>query len=333
VGRQLSLDNTVTVNSQQSTVKVLGIGALNVDYIFSVEELVIDGETAVLEFYKSPGGSAVNTITLLRQLGIPTVCFGVLGDDEDGEFFQNCLARKEVELKIKKVHGFTGRAFIFVDRLGKRSIYVMPGVNLRLEEIDYQSLERFDFNWVHATSLVGERAFKKQFEWLLSLPDEIKISFSPGNLYSKLGLKTLEPLLKKTYVLFLNRDEIFMLAGKKSTVRSHKKSTVKSQKSKVKFKEALERLHDTGVRLIAVTLGKKGALISDGRKVIKAPSMAEKVIDTTGAGDAFSAGVLYGLIKNLEPEECLRLGNYLAGKVVGVWGSQLSQVHIPSIFQ
>jgi len=312
------LDNTVTVNSQQSTVKVLGIGALNVDYIFSVEELVIDGETAVLEFYKSPGGSAVNTITLLRQLGIPTVCFGVLGDDEDGEFFQNCLARKEVELKIKKVHGFTGRAFIFVDRLGRRSIYVMPGVNLRLEEIDYPSLERFDFNWVHATSLVGERAFKKQFEWLLSLPDEIKISFSPGNLYSKLGLKTLEPLLKKTYVLFLNRDEIFMLAGKKSTV---------------KFKEALERLHDTGVRLIAVTLGKKGALISDGRKVIKAPSMAEKVIDTTGAGDAFSAGVLYGLIKNLEPEECLRLGNYLAGKVVGVWGSQLSQVRIPSIFQ
>jgi len=312
------LDNTVTVNSQQSTVKVLGIGALNVDYIFSVEELVIDGETAVLEFYKSPGGSAVNTITLLRQLGIPTVCFGVLGDDEDGEFFQNCLARKEVELKIKKVHGFTGRAFIFVDRLGRRSIYVMPGVNLRLEEIDYPSLERFDFNWVHATSLVGERAFKKQFEWLLSLPDEIKISFSPGNLYSKLGLKTLEPLLKKTFVLFLNRDEIFMLAGKKSTV---------------KFKEALERLHDTGVRLIAVTLGKKGALISDGRKVIKAPSMAEKVIDTTGAGDAFSAGVLYGLIKNLEPEECLRLGNYLAGKVVGVWGSQLSQVRIPSIFQ
>jgi ribokinase len=328
VGRQPSLDNTVTVNSQQSkqstvnsqqsTVKVLGIGALNVDYIFSVEELVIDGETAVLEFYKSPGGSAVNTITLLRQLGIPTVCFGVLGDDEDGEFFQNCLARKEVELKIKKVHGFTGRAFIFVDRLGRRSIYVMPGVNLRLEEIDYPSLERFDFNWVHATSLVGERAFKKQFEWLLSLSDEIKISFSPGNLYSKLGLKTLEPLLKKTYVLFLNRDELFMIAGKKSTV---------------KFKEALERLHDTGVRLIAVTLGKKGALISDGRKVIKAPSMAEKVIDTTGAGDAFSAGVLYGLIKNLEPEECLRLGNYLAGKVVGVWGSQLSQVRIPSIFQ
>jgi ribokinase len=318
VGRQPSLDNTVTVNSQQSTVKVLGIGALNVDYIFSVEELVIDGETAVLEFYKSPGGSAVNTITLLRQLGIPTVCFGVLGDDEDGEFFQNCLASKEVELKIKKVHGFTGRAFIFVDRLGRRSIYVMPGVNLRLEEIDYPSLERFDFNWVHATSLVGERAFKKQFEWLLSLPDEIKISFSPGNLYSKLGLKTLEPLLKKTFVLFLNRDELFMLAGKKS---------------KVKFKEALEGLHDTGVRLIAVTLGKKGALISDGRRVIKAPSMAEHVIDTTGAGDAFSAGVLYGLIKNLEPEECLRLGNYLAGKVVGVWGSQLSQVRIPSIFQ
>lgn len=321
MGRQPSLDNTVTVNSQQSkqsTVKVLGIGALNVDYIFSVEELVIDGETAVLEFYKSPGGSAVNTITLLKQLGISTVCFGVLGDDEDGEFFQNCLARKEVELKIKKVQGFTGKAFIFVDRLGRRSIYVMPGVNLRLEEIDYPSLERFDFNWVHATSLVGERAFKKQFEWLLSLPDEIKISFSPGNLYSKLGLKTLEPLLKKTYVLFLNRDEIFMLAGKKS---------------KVKFKEALERLHDTGVRLIAVTLEKKGALISDGRKVIKAPSMAEKVIDTTGAGDAFSAGVLYGLIKNLEPEECLRLGNYLAGKVVGVWGSQLSQVRIPSIFQ
>lgn len=302
---------------QPSSDNVLGLGALNVDYIFSVERFVIDGETEVLGFYKSPGGSAANTITILRQLGIPAGCFGVLGNDEDDEFFEKSLASKGVELRIKRLDGPTGRAFIFVDKKARRSIYVMPGVNLRLEEIEYPSPHGLDFSWIHASSLIGERAFKKQFDWLLSLPEEIKISFSPGNLYSRYGLKTLEPLLKKTYVLFLNRDELFMLWRQKIK----------------KIDIALKRLHSLGVRFVSVTLGKKGALLSDGKKIYRAPSMADMVIDTTGAGDAFSAGVLYGLIKNLKPEECLRLGSILAGKIVGVWGSQLNQVHIPSIFQ
>ncbi|MFN3740355.1 MAG: carbohydrate kinase family protein [Thermodesulfovibrionales bacterium] len=282
---------------------ILGLGALNMDYLFRVEEFLRDGETFIKEFYKSPGGSAANTIAILSQLGIPSSFFGVTGKDQDGDLIEESLRAKGVKLYIQRLEGATGRAFIFVDRLGRRSIYVLPGVNICLKDIDYPGL--YDFQWVHVTSLVGEEAFHRQAGWLLKLPEDIRLSFSPGMIYARYGLRTIEPLLKRTYILFLNKDELGLLFPSED------------------IKEAIKKLHGLGPEFISVTLGGEGALLSFKGRFHYQESLAKEVIDTTGAGDAFSAGVLYGLIKGFDISQCGFIGSYLAGKVLRTWGSHI----------
>lgn len=287
-----------------SAILVFGAGALNVDYIFSVEELVIDSESFIKEFHKLPGGSALNTISILNQLGISCSFFGVTGSDEDGSFIENSIRKRGVQLNLKRIEGETGKAFIFVDKLGRRSIYVMPGVNKYLAEIDYPA--KIDSKWVHISSLVEEEAFQKQSSWILQLPEKIKISFSPGALYVKYGLKRLEPILEKTEIVFLNKKELSFLIPDTSDL-----------------KISVKKLHTKGPKFIAVTLGKNGAVISDGKAFEYQPSLSVKVIDTTGAGDAFSAGVLYGVINSLNLKASLKIGIFLASKAVTQWGAQL----------
>ncbi len=291
--------------------RILGLGALNVDYIFSVDEFVIDGETSIREFHKSPGGSALNTITILAQLGIKAGLFGVVGDDADGDLLLEKINRKGVISNVKRLKGETGKAFILVDRSGRRSIYVMPGVNTHLSSIDYPLLLHTWPEWIHVTSLVGEDAFLKQADYVLSLPQRIRLSFSPGMLYVRYGLKRLESLIKRTDVLFLNKEEIYLLMGERGPFATNS------------IKNLIQRLHDLGPKYVAVTLGGDGAIMSDGKEVVKEPSMAVDVIDTTGAGDAFSAGVLYGILRGLDLRKTLILGNLLASKVVRIWGSEI----------
>ncbi|MCX7792906.1 MAG: PfkB family carbohydrate kinase [Thermodesulfovibrionales bacterium] len=284
-------------------VSVMGIGALNMDYLFRVDEFLADGETFVQEFYKSPGGSAANTVSILSQLSIPCSFFGVLGNDDDGDLIEESLKRKGVRLCINRVKGQTGKAFVFVDGLGRRSIYVLPGVNLCLEEIDYPT--EGDFQLVHVTSLAGERAFKRQMEWVLKLSGDIRVSFSPGMLYVKYGLEILEPILRRSSILFLNKDELELLTPS------------------MDLESAIKKIHGLGPEFISVTLGREGAILSLKEELHYQRSLAEKVIDTTGAGDAFSAGVLYGLIKGFDLKKCGVAGSYLSSKVLKTWGAQI----------
>ncbi len=302
-GQPSSDKKTCTSQVTDGSTMIMGLGALNMDYLFQVKEFIIDGETFIEEFYRSPGGSAANTIAILSQLGISSSFFGVTGNDQDGDLIEGSLRVKGVHVHIHRLKGPTGRAFIFVDKLGRRSIYVLPGVNLLLKDIDYPDSR--DFQWVHVTSLVGEEAFHRQSEWILRLPDNIKVSFSPGMIYVKYGLKSLEPLLKKAYILFLNRDELGLLFPSED------------------LKEAIKKLHNLGPEFVTVTLGSEGALLSFSGELYYQKTLSTEVIDTTGAGDAFSAGVLYGLIKGLDISKCGLIGSYLAGKVLRTWGAHI----------
>jgi len=144
------------------------------------------------------------------------------------------------------------------------------------------------------------------------LDSSIKLSFTPGALYSRRGLKALAPILGRTYLLFINHNELQQLTGEDVITGA-------------------ETCLKQGCRVVVVTLGKGVKLKSsqrsnrstanascyirdaDSEYVIEPPGRgAEAEIDTTGAGDAFAAGLLYGLLKGKGLEECGRLGNITA---------------------
>lgn len=292
---------------------VIATGAINVDYIHSVDEVTLDGESYIQDIWRFSGGSASNTARYLQRWGISTMITGTLGDDEDGRFYINELKKNGVCLYLKIRSGHTGRANIFVDRKGRRSIYLMPGVNLQLKKEDLPQGEILNMaRWVHATSLVGDEAMDSQISWLMELPEHIKISFSPGMIYSRFGYKRFISLLNRTEIAFFNMDEIKLFTGLSDIMSS------------------VGLLHRCGVKLVSISMGSDGSILSS----IEYPephhqkAHAKEVIDTVGAGDALSAGIIYGMIKDLPLQEIHLLGAISASFAVRSRGAHSM---IPSI--
>jgi ribokinase len=293
-------------------IDVVGLGALNMDYLYHVERILSDGETVVKDFSQLPGGSAANTIYGLARLGVKTGFAGTVGDDSDGELLIKDFQKAGVDTsQIKVKRGVKSGAVIgLTDSRGKRSLYVLPGANSQLTlndlDVDYVNQTRI----LHISSFADDRQFKVTLELIRNLNSSLRVSFAPGALYAAKGLKTLAPVLAKTRVLFINESEMEQLTGQ--GIRSGAKTCL-----------AL------GCHIVTVTLGQgeklrigKGAArrtvaiayIRDAKDeyVVEPPEPSSTRVDTTGAGDAFAAGFLHGLLKNKGPEVCGRLGNIMA---------------------
>lgn len=281
------------------SIEVIGIGALNLDKLYRVAKILNEGEAPVKEVILSPGGSAANTIFALAKLGIKTGFIGAVGEDEEGRILIEDLVKVGVDTQLIKVKkGKTGEVIALVDSKGRRVLYVLPGANnlLSFEDIDLNYLKQAQF--LHLSSFVDEKQFALQKRLLKFLPDTVKISFSPGMLYASRGLNSLSPFLKRAYILFLNALELKMLTG-------------------MDLIEGTKRCSELGAKLIVVTsIGKKySCFINDGQRSYRITShyKPEVVKDTTGAGDAFAAGFLFGILKGLELERCALLGEIMAG--------------------
>jgi len=286
-----------------SNIEVIGLGALNIDHIYKVERILDDGEAVVEEAKSFPGGSAANTIYGLTKLGVSTGFSGVIGDDDEGRILLQDFQAVGVDIghiRIKQ-GAKTGSVLCLSDRRGRRSLYVLPGANslLTIDDLDLSYINQAGM--LHLSSFADDRQFKVLLELINKLDSSVKLSFAPGALYAVKGLKALAPILSRTYLLFINQEEIRQLTGE---------DVIRGAKS------CLEQ----DCQKVVVTLGKGSRLrkttavgyIRDVQNeyIIEAKPGESK--DTTGAGDAFAAGFLYGVVNNKGLEECGRLSDIVA---------------------
>jgi sugar/nucleoside kinase (ribokinase family) len=137
-------------------------------------------------------------------------------------------------------------------------------------------------------SSVGAQAWARISPVLLDVLNSrpIKFCWNPGERQLILGYKKLRPLLERTDVLLLNKDEATELVLS---------SGVRAVASLKQIPSLLKKLHGFGPQLIAITDGAKGASVYNGHRIYSAPAVRGKVVDTTGAGDAFGSGFVSGL--------------------------------------
>jgi ribokinase len=152
------------------------------------------------------------------------------------------------------------------------------------------------------TSFVGENPLIAQKEVLKKNAD-VQICFDPGSLYAKKGLKSINQIIQRSYALFPNEREIKMLTG-------------------MNYKEGAKKLMDLGVEIIGVKLGKRGSYVTNGTESYIIKSNPVRVVDTTGAGDAYCAGFIYGLVKGKDLFDCGKLGNFVASYCVSAMGAR-----------
>jgi len=286
---------------------VIGFGALNVDKLFKVNKLAEAEEESFIEDYaEACGGSAANTAVGLARLGCKVGFIGKVGCDREGDLLiQDFRAEgANTDGTIRAGQGKSGSVLGFVDKKGARALYIDSGVNDTIEfdeiNVEYVSQARF----LHLTSFVGEKSFQTQKKLLSAIPNSVKVSFDPGALYARKGYANLEPILKKTYVLMPNAIELELLTGETD------------------YCKGADFIVGRGVKIVAVKLGGDGCYVTDGRERHLIKAFKAKVVDTTGAGDAFCAGFLYGLVNGKSLFECGRLGNFVASRCVMKMGAR-----------
>ncbi|MGB8780213.1 MAG: carbohydrate kinase family protein [Candidatus Bathyarchaeia archaeon] len=290
-----------------SKLDAVGFGALNVDKLFKVNRIAVaEEESFVVDHSEACGGSAANTMVALARLGCKVGFIGKVASDAEGRMLLQDFRKEGVDTRGVTVAttGRSGKVMGFVGKGGERALYIDPGVNdtIRLDQIDseYASSTRF----LHLSSFVGKQSFETQKKIVGQLPKEVRVSFDPGALYAGIGLTKLEPIIDKTSVMMPNAGEIALLTGKTD------------------YKAGARLLIDEGVEVLAVKLGSKGCYVIDRDESHLVEPFKVKVVDTTGAGDAFDAGFIFGLLSGKNINEAGKIGNFVASRSITAMGAR-----------
>jgi ribokinase len=282
--------------------EVIGLGALNYDVLYVVERIARGGEeVGIIDVKKAPGGSAANTIVALARLGVAVGFVGIVGTDEEGKLIQEEFRKEGVETRIRREEGYTGAAIGFIDGTGERALYIYPGVNerLRIEDIDCAFVDNAHI--LHTSSFVNRAQLEMQCELAKRITS--KLSFSPGMLCFKYDFEDLAELIVRSEVVFLSLRELSaLLKG-------------------ADYERGADILLKKGARIVCVTLGERGCYVANATgESHLIDAYPTTVVDTTGAGDAFAAGFLYGLLHERSIEESGKLGNLVASCCIREYG-------------
>ena len=288
--------------------EVIGFGALNVDKLYSVENIAgADEESFVKSSRDTPGGSAANTIIGLSKLGISTSIIGKIAEDDDGDLIEYNLAVNEVFSNnlIYADKGNTGKCIGFVDNKGDRCLYVDPGVNddIVIDEINPLNIMRCKI--MHYTSFVGN-SFKTQIELLGKLSDDCILSFDPGMLYVQKGFDEIKPILDRCDILLINESELRLLFNDDESG----------------LKQLVTNLLDIGIGTVVIKKGSEGVFACNNKEECDVGVFECEVVDTTGAGDSFNSGFLYAFLNGYSLEKSCEIGNWVASKAIEGFGME-----------
>ena len=289
------------------TFDVVGFGALNMDKLFRVNRIAeAEKESFVTGFVEACGGSAANTVVGLARLGCKVGFIGKVTDDREGGVLLEDFRKEGVDTSGIRIaeRGRSGVVMGFVDEKGERALYIDAGVNdgIKFGETDlaYASGAKF----LHLTSFVSETSFQTQKKLIERLPKSVKVSFDPGALYAQRGVEKLASIIEKTFALLPNAIELRLLTGTDD------------------YKKGAEIMLKRGIKMVAVKLGSKGCYVTNGKESSIVETFKVKTVDTTGAGDAFNAGFLYGLLSGKSLHDCGKIGNFVASRCVMKMGAR-----------
>jgi len=298
---------------------IICIGAALVDIIAQVVRHPFDDdEVFVSNLSILSGGAAANTAYACAKIGLSTAFIGKLGEkDAFSEKIINDFKEVSVDTRLIKYSKdyTTGSAYVALNQKGDRRIYAYSGAANYLSKKDLSEKELKNTKIIFLSSLKNLEPL--QFAAELGKSVNIPVILNPGMLIVDQGFTKIKNLLEKIDVLILSQTEY-------RTLLSIKENEL-NEALIVKYSRKLFLL---GIRVIVVTLGEKGSffITNKGNGLIP-PLKLANIIDTTGAGDAFSAGFMYGLLQSMifdvdHLRYYLKIGNYLAGNCIQKIGAR-----------
>jgi sugar/nucleoside kinase (ribokinase family) len=273
------------------------VGACNIDLVAEVDRIPeSDDEVSICEFEMKAGGSAANVACMASKLGHMSGFVGMVGEDRFGDFLLEELNKNGVDTSQVKRKGHSGMV-IAITRGEDRYLYTFGGSARSFHPTDIPEDYIKKAKVVHLASIdspLGIETVRKAS--LISSKSGAKVVFDPGHLFIDMGLNAIKPILKNTYAFLPSQSELRKLID-------------------CSLPEVGKNLLSLGPQVILITRGQKGCyLISkDFEEGIPSFKVGD-IKNSLGAGDAFSAGFISGLLQNKNLSEAARLANFIASK-------------------
>jgi len=317
-------------------VKLLGAGSPLLDVLVNVDDGFVAGvegakggmelvDIAVIDAIlartaagrvKAPGGSAVNTVFGLAKLGVPTGFLGKLGKDDDGVYYTARLAAAGVD-----VSGFkhspdtrTGLCLSMVTPDSERTMRTFLGAAATLSPDEVADADFQGYTHLHMEGylLFNPPLARRILE--LAKRNGLSVSLDFASFEVVRANQDALPGLIADFVdvVFANEVEAEQFAGSKAP-------------------EAFFKALEGRCAVAALKLGRDGAIVRADGVEAKVPAKLVKAVDTTGAGDLWQAGFLFGLLNGRPLRDCALYGSELGAEVVQILGAEIPEQRWPSI--
>ena len=256
----------------------------------------------------SLGGSADNTIRAMAQLGSSVGFIGKVGRDTTGDFFEQALENLGIKPVIFRGENRSGKCVSLISPDGERTMLTHLGAALELkaEEISAEIFAGYDCLYIEGYLVQDHTLIESVIRTAKRAGLKVAIDLASFNVVEE-NLEFLQRLVGNFVdIVFANEDEARVFSGEEEPIN------------------ALQYISEL-CELAIVKIGMKGAIIKQGEQVVHVGIMkAAKRVDTTGAGDFYAAGFLYGLTEGLDLRQCGTIGAVTAGKVIEVVGTTLA---------
>lgn len=283
----------------------IGIAKGAMDMISQEQMIAIRQSQKGLEKSQAPGGSVCNTMRAIAMLGNPTGFIGKIGSDSVGEYYAEALQKSGVTPYFIKTDGISGSCTVLISPDGERSMatFLGPAPTIQPEEILDEMLHPYQYLYIEGYLLVNEELVRKTMQKAKQLGLKVALDLSNFNIVNSFHPLLEEVIPEYVDILFSNESEAEAYTG-------------------LPAEEAVKELSKM-VDISLVTLGAKGALAGSHGEITAIPAIKRNVIDTTGAGDHFAAGFLYGQTMGASIKQSAQIGALLSSYIIEVVGAQI----------
>lgn len=308
--------------------KVLGLGNALVDILILIEsdktlaklqlpkgsmQLIdskkmseIDNCTSHLEKKMATGGSVANTIRGLSNLGLQTGFIGKIGHDDIGKFFKKDIERLgvKVQLQYSKQHSGCCIALISPDSERTMCTHLGAASELTPDDICIEQFQGFDIFHIEGYLVQNHELIEKAVRLAKEAGLKVSLDLASYNIVET----------NRDFLCYLLKNYIdYAFANEEEAIAFTEKAA----------EEALQEIAEL-CEIAIVKVGKEGSFIQKGNATFRIETPVVKAIDTTGAGDLYASGFLYGLANEMDLKRCGEIGSFVASKVVQTIGTTIN---------
>lgn len=266
----------------------------------------ISDATSLLEKYVATGGSASNTSVGLAKLGCNVGFIGKVGPDEIGEFYASDLNDNKVTPHLLKSDLPSGRCNVLISNDSERTMatYLGAAVTLNADDLNINIFRQYDILHIEGYLVQNYNLITRAGQLAKEAGLIVSLDLASYNIVNE-NIDYLKDFVSKYVdIIFANEEEA-------------------TAYTKLPAEQAVHAIAQEA-NLAIVKVGSKGSYVKQGENLYHIPAEKVKAIDTTGAGDAYAAGFLYGYANNMPIDQCAKIGTLCATQVIEEIGAKIS---------